>query len=249
MTDFSRANCGRLFMEQTRYSELKKSDQQNGVPRPPMFDLPKNFGKRIQLPDCKILIPKKNDFHRIINDRCSERDFSNKALSLEDLAYLLRSTQGVKEIIENLATLRIVPSAGARHPFETVIQVNQVEGLTPGMYHFDSRDNCLLQLESTEDFAEKNTEACLGQSIILNSAAVFYWVAFPYRSTWRYSERGYRYILLDAGHVGQNLYLAAESIGCGACGVAAYDDDKLNKLLGLDEESFVAYLGVVGFAE
>jgi SagB-type dehydrogenase family enzyme len=65
--------------------------------------------------------------------------------------------------------------------------------------------------------------------------------------TWRYCERGYRYILLDAGHVCQNLYLSAESIGCGVCAVGAYDDDIINKLLGLDGRSkFVIYIAAAG---
>jgi SagB-type dehydrogenase family enzyme len=64
---------------------------------------------------------------------------------------------------------------------------------------------------------------------------------------WRYSERSFRYFFLDAGHVCQNLYLAAESIGLGACAVGAFDDDEINSLLGLDgEEQFVVYAGAAG---
>jgi SagB-type dehydrogenase family enzyme len=65
--------------------------------------------------------------------------------------------------------------------------------------------------------------------------------------TYRYGERGYRYLHLDAGHVCQNLYLAAEAIGCGACAIAAFEDDEVNRVLGLDGESrFAIYLGAVG---
>jgi SagB-type dehydrogenase family enzyme len=65
--------------------------------------------------------------------------------------------------------------------------------------------------------------------------------------TWRYQERGYRYMLLDAGHACQNLYLAAEAIGCGACALGAFDDNLLNRALGLDGESqFVIYAAPVG---
>ena len=78
-------------------------------------------------------------------------------------------------------------------------------------------------------------------------AVTFIWVAASDRMTWRYCERGYRYILLDAGHVCQNLYLSAESIGCGVCAVGAYDDDIINKLLGLDGRSeFVIYIAAAG---
>jgi SagB-type dehydrogenase family enzyme len=68
--------------------------------------------------------------------------------------------------------------------------------------------------------------------------------------TWRYPERGYRYLLLDAGHVGQNLYLAAEAIDCGVCAIAAYDDDLVNTELGLDgDDQFAIYIGSVGKAK
>ncbi|MDF2930527.1 MAG: nitroreductase [Anaerospora sp.] len=72
-------------------------------------------------------------------------------------------------------------------------------------------------------------------------------VAVPYRMSWRYGERAYRYLHLDAGHVCQNLYLAAESIDAGVCAIASYDDDQLNTFLGLDGESaFAIYLATVG---
>ncbi len=81
----------------------------------------------------------------------------------------------------------------------------------------------------------------------MHSAVTFLWVAVPYRMTWRYQERGYRYLHLDAGHVCQNLYLAAEAIDAGVCAVAAFDDDALNTLLCLDaKEAFVIYLAAVG---
>jgi SagB-type dehydrogenase family enzyme len=64
---------------------------------------------------------------------------------------------------------------------------------------------------------------------------------------WRYPERGYRYLLLDAGHVCQNLYLAAEGLGCGVCAIAAYDDDAINAALELDGETlFVVYAASLG---
>ena len=97
------------------------------------------------------------------------------------------------------------------------------------------------------EIADKLVDACLGQVFIKNSAVTFIWVAVPYRMTWRYSERGYRYMFLDAGHVGQNLYLAAEGIDCGACVIGAYDDDAVNNLLGFDgKELFVIYMASVG---
>jgi SagB-type dehydrogenase family enzyme len=89
--------------------------------------------------------------------------------------------------------------------------------------------------------------ACIKQKWIAKAAATFFWAAVPYRTTWRYSERGWRYIFLDAGHICQNLYLACEAVAAGCCAVDAFDDDALNQLLGLDgKERFVLYAAPVG---
>jgi SagB-type dehydrogenase family enzyme len=97
------------------------------------------------------------------------------------------------------------------------------------------------------NITEKITAACKSQSHIRTSAAAFFWAAILNRMAWRYSERAARYVLLDAGHVCQNLYLAAESIGCGVCGIAAYDDDQTNEALGLDGvNELVVYAATVG---
>jgi SagB-type dehydrogenase family enzyme len=91
------------------------------------------------------------------------------------------------------------------------------------------------------------TEACLKQQHVKTSAVTFIWVAVPHRTVWRYSQRGYRYIHLDAGHVCQNLYLLAEAIDCGVCAIAAFDDDLVNQAIGLDgEDLFVIYLASLG---
>jgi len=90
------------------------------------------------------------------------------------------------------------------------------------------------------------TEACV-RTWISNSPLVFIWAAVPYRATWRYSQRGWRYIFLDAGHACQNLYLACEAINAGCCGVEAFDDDAMNNLLGLDgEKRFAVYMAPAG---
>ena len=90
-------------------------------------------------------------------------------------------------------------------------------------------------------------EGALGQQMIKNCAVTFIWVAVVSRMTWRYGERGYRYMLLDAGHVCQNLYLSGESINCGTCAIAAFSDDDMNNLLSLDGvNQFVIYMATIG---
>ena len=83
--------------------------------------------------------------------------------------------------------------------------------------------------------------------MVVLSGAAFFWVAEIYRSAWRYSERAWRYVFLDAGHACQNLYLGAASVECGVCAIAAFDDQKLNRLLGVDgERNFAVYAAVAG---
>ena len=128
-----------------------------------------------------------------------------------------------------------------------MLLVNRVADLEPGLYRYQALKHAVHEQIINDTIAAEITAACLQQQFIRASAVTLIWVAVVHRMTWRYGQRGYRYLLLDAGHVCQNLYLAAESIACGACAVAAYDDDAMNRLLGLDgREQFVIYLAAVG---
>lgn len=238
---------GREFMEKTKYRYLDQSDQNQGLPQPPL-ELPPAEGMRIiDLPDPKTAEAEPLDIRDAIDRRVSVRAYSGEALSLAELSHLLWCTQGVKQVTPRPSTLRTVPSAGARHCFETYVLVNRVEGLSPGLYRFLAGMHKLQEVDLTGDIAERVTKACLDQRIVLASAATFIWTAVAYRMMWRYGERGFRYMHLDAGHVCQNLYLSAEPIGCGVCAIAAFDDDALNQTLGLDGvEQFAVYVGVVG---
>ncbi len=104
-----------------------------------------------------------------------------------------------------------------------------------------------MAMEISSDMADRVTAACLSQSIALECAVAFIWSCVIYRMAWRYSERAYRLVLLDAGHVCQNLYLAAEQINCGVCAIGAFDDELMAGLLGIDgQEEFVIYCATVG---
>ncbi|TEU10873.1 SagB/ThcOx family dehydrogenase, partial [Candidatus Bathyarchaeota archaeon] len=153
----------------------------------------------------------------------------------------------VKDVVARPATLRTVPSAGARHPFETYVLVNRVEGLGPGLYRFLAVDHKLQEVDLGGGIADKIADACHRQRFVKTSAATFIFTAVAYRMYWRYGERGYRYMHLDAGHACQNLYLAAEAIGGGACAIGAFYDEALNSLLGLDGvNQFAIYVAPTG---
>lgn len=237
---------GREFLEKTEYRHLSPSDQERGVAQPPL-QIRLGEGEVVELTDPRDALDGGASLREAIEARRSLREYSEAPLSLAELSYLLWSTQGVSRVIPDRATFRTVPSAGARHALETVVLVNRVDGLEPGTYQYLALDHRLMSLDSSPEFADRMADACLGQKMVRDSAATFVWVADRNRMAWRYGERGVRYLFLDAGHVCQNLYLAAESIGAGACAIGAFDDGRVNDLLGLDGvERFVVYLASVG---
>ena len=240
-------NTGKNFIEQTCYAALEESDQQKGLPQPPLQDEFDKSAEIIDLPNPESINLPPVDFKQLVYERSSLRKFKNTALTLEELSYLLWCSQGVKKIVPDKRTYRTVPSAGARHAFETYLLVNNVENLKSGLYKFLALEHKLILMPASGNIADKVTEGCLGQKFVKTCAVTFIWTADVYRMAWRYGQRGYRYLHLDAGHACQNLYLAAETINCGACGIAAFDDKDLNSILKLDgENKFVIYLGTVG---
>ncbi|MFC1692898.1 SagB/ThcOx family dehydrogenase [Candidatus Latescibacterota bacterium] len=239
---------GREFMERTRFRYLGQSDQMKGIPCPPL-ELPYDETQPvIDMPQPGKTPVKAITVTEAIENRRSIRTYSDSPLSLNELSYLLWCTQGVIETIPGSATFRTVPSAGARHAFETYLLVNNVKGLSHGLYRFLALDHKLLSVsEDYKTVAEGILKGCLGQEMVVMGAVTFLWIAVPFRMTWRYGERGYRYLHLDVGHVCQNLYLAAEEVDCGVCAIGAYDDDMINYTLALKEEKqFTIYIAAVG---
>lgn len=238
---------GKEFMERTKYHNMGSSDQSKGLPQPPL-ELPHDETRNvIELPKPQEVTVGEVSLRKAIEERRSVRGYSDAPLTIDELSWLLWSTQGVREVAGRNATLRNVPSAGARHAFETYVLVNRVEGLKPGIYRFLAMEHNLVEVEMGEAMAERVSNACLGQRFIITSAATFIWTAVSYRMAWRYQERGYRYMHIDIGHVCQNLYLSAEAIGGGVCAIGAFNDDELNGLLGIDgEDQFSIYVATVG---
>jgi SagB-type dehydrogenase family enzyme len=155
--------------------------------------------------------------------------------------------QGIVEVKAPYYTLRNVPSAGGRHAFEMYLLVNRVEGIQPGLYRYLAFSHSLAIIDTGSGIADRIMSACLGQAFVRSSAVTFVWSAVIYRMAWRYSERAYRLVHLDAGHVCQNLYLAGEQIGYGTCAIGAFDDQQMADVLGIDgEEEFVVYCATVG---
>lgn len=240
-------SIGRDFIEKTKSKYAVPSRQSQGLPQPPLvLDFPADSAL-IALPaHDQVQIPAL-DLRSAIETRRTIRQYSRQPLNLEELSFLLWLTQGVRRVTSRPSTARNVPSAGARHAFETFLLINHVDGLQPGLYRYIATKHALLPVDDRPDIDARLMAACAGQEQVGNSAVTFFWVAVVDRMYYRYSERGYRYLFLDAGHICQNLYLAAEAVGCGVCAIGAYDDDALNAELGVDGENlFMAYAATLG---
>lgn len=237
----------RQFMKSGFGKDEYESDQQKKLPQPPLSNpargmdvipLTKEFGGLL----------KEADYLALLHARKSVRVYKQEPVTLEQLAFLLWSTQGVTGIRgSNYAAIRPVPSAGARHPFETYLAVFQVEGLEKGIYHYLPLEHSLEFVAAVEDLEEQVTVGLCGQGWAVKGAVTFFYTAVAYRSEWRYSIASHRVMLLDAGHVMQNLYLSAHALGLGTCAIAAFQQEAVDRLLQLDgDEEFVVYAAPVG---
>jgi len=177
--------------------------------------------------------------------RRSVRGYSDEPMSLEQLSQLLWSTHGVTAS-RGGHEFRTSPSAGACYPIDVYVVANRVEGLEEGLYRYLVGNHGLVLMRAGSIGAEVS-RAAVGQRMCERAACAFIWTAVVPRTTGRYGERGHRYLFLDAGHVGQNLYLAATALGLGVCTIAAFEDEALDAVVGADGTVETAvYAAVVG---
>lgn len=198
---------------------------------------------RYELPRPRAL---QSSLARVLTGRRSRRRYDvNRAISTQDLADLLWACQGITAKAGRL-DLRTAPSAGGLYPVETYLLLFRVEGLPPGAYHFNV-GQFSLELLREGSFTGKISAACINQQFMGQAAVDFCWSAVFRRSMSKYGHRGMRYILMDAGHICQNLLLAAEALELAACPVAAFFDEEINAIFGLDgEEESAIYCASVG---
>jgi SagB-type dehydrogenase family enzyme len=235
---------GDRYQQETKYNRNKLGNGPDWSVRPEQYKhYPNN--KKINLPPPKSL--SKDTFDVVIQNRRSIRNFSKKAMTIDQLSYLLWASTGVSRK-EYGFELRTAPSAGALYPIETYIVINNVENISQGVYHYNIRNHLLEEIK-TGDFRTTISKAALDQIMCYHAAAVFIWTAIFNRSKCKYGERAYRYIYLDAGHIAENLALSASSLKLGSCQIAALYDDEVNKLIDIDgiKESTI-YLSVVGIS-
>ncbi|MBN1558407.1 MAG: SagB/ThcOx family dehydrogenase [Lentisphaerae bacterium] len=231
-----------------REVDFSATDQNRGLPPPPIEKPCPADARRVDLPAAGSWTGLRPvDLSAAIRDRESCRSYTGAPLALDELAFLLWATQGIRRRLNAGTALRTVPSAGARHALETYLCVMNVTGLKAGVYRFLPLENQLLHVGGGDALPDRLTAATLGQSFAGRAAAVFVWTAVPYRMEWRYGAAAHKVIALDAGHVCQNLYLVCRAIGAGTCAIAAYDQPAMDRLIGVDGvDEFAIYLAPVG---
>lgn len=238
-----KATIGDLFQEETKYFR-------GGLSGRPLLwhKKPKTYKNYPEAPKIELETPASeggNPLWTAIAQRRSVRNFKDLPMSRKDISQLLWATQGITKRAMDFE-FRACPSAGALYPVETYCILNDVAGIDPGIYHFAVRSFSLEQLQKG-DFRPKIAQAALDQDMAFSANAVFVWTALFARAKWKYEQRAYRYVYLDAGHIAQNLALSAVGLGLGTCQIAALYDEEVNSLLGIDgKEESVLYMSVVG---
>ena len=233
---------GDRLQQETKYDPGKMpSHRLNWSAKPDVYkEYPQ--AEKIELPAFEPGKPMSLD--KTLRQRKSIRDYQNRPISKGQLAYLLWASTGIQRV-EGGYEFRTAPSAGALYPIETYVTVNNVKSLEAGVYHYAIKSH-QLELLQQRDLRRQITAAALGQSMCATAAVVFIWTAVFERCKWKYGQRAYRYIYLDAGHIAENLALAAVSLHLGTCEIGALYDDHINAIIGIDgtEESTICMVAV-----
>jgi len=239
-----REGVGDLYHQETKYRrDAMPRDGLNWAHQPALY---KEFAHSLK--DFSLRLPDQRGgqpLWDVIAQRRSIREFSNQPITFSELSQLIWATQGITSRAWGF-DFRTVPSAGALYPIETYIIVNRVEEIPSGLYHYNVKEAQLVLMKEGQ-FGSDLCHAGLGQEMLEDASCVFVWTAIVERSKWKYRERAYRYIYMDAGHIGQNLYLAATALGLGCCTVGAFFDEEVDHLIGVNgREEISIYLGAVG---
>lgn len=254
---------GRAFQEKTSYQRSSMQEYELN-----WQDKPDTYKFYSHAPVIGLPSPAPNpeegaqtDLWTCVGRRRSVRSYGATPLTLLELSRLLWASAGITNSYitpHGQEFYRATPTAGALYPIETYVVANKVDDLEPGLYHYRVAGLDMLERPMVEgshsleqlrtgDLREETVAAALDQPFCGKAGAVFLWTAVFPRSVWKYKERAYRYFYLDAGHMAAHLSLAAVALGLGSCPVAAFYDDEVNRLLGVDGESEgIIYMTAVG---
>ncbi|MFN2397759.1 MAG: SagB/ThcOx family dehydrogenase [Gemmatimonadaceae bacterium] len=183
-----------------------------------------------------------------LRNRRSVRDFVLRELPigrLSQLLFLSHGVRGLRTIDDEVVFDRCAPSAGGLYPVELYVATQMVKGVPDGIYHYDARFHKLEQLKQGL-FHDELAALTIGQEMIRSANLVIIMTAVFRRTTWKYGLRGYRYAWLDAGHIAQNMYLAAGGLDLGAVTIGGFFDAEVSQLLGLQSDESPIYLACIG---
>lgn len=205
---------------------------------------------RVKLPAIEAIAQNSRTFDEVISSRRSLRDFVDLDLDLNDLSKILHQSYGITGELPGKSdfrqNLRSAPSAGALYPTEIYIAVRKVSGVEPGIYHYNV-PNHEIELLIPGDPTEKIFEVCCGQEFVRKTSIIIIMSGVLERTKLKYGERGYRYALLDIGHLGQNIYLSCTSLNLAIMTTCGFFDDEANKLLRIDGvDETVIYVAFIG---
>jgi len=235
---------------------MPTTDQAKELPQPPLH--PKAKGEAILISADFESAVTTDSYTALLDIRRSLRTYDkDEPMTKDQLAFLLWSTQGIQSVRGGgYASLRPVPSGGARHPFETYFFARNVEGLSPGIYrylpdeHVGEKKVAVEFITSLSDHEEQVNNMLAEQKWAIHASVVLFFTCVAYRAEWRYTTMAHRVVLIDLGHVGQNVMLSAEAMGLGSCCLAAYDQALCDKALGVDGyEEYTVYACTVGKAK
>ncbi len=240
---------GRFFLKDDIRQQVSfgATAQSRGEPAPPLEKACTRAAERVELISPGLwrgIAP--ISVEDAVRARQSHRAFTRDPLTVDELSFLLWATQGVRGQAGSTVR-RTVPSAGARHAFETYLVVSRVTEVRPALYRDLPLEHQLILERIPGPNRAEVVAGANDQRFVGDAAVVFYWTVMPSRMEWRYAEASYKVLAIDAGHVVQNLYLACECIAGGTCAVASYHQRLCDRLLGVDgEEEFTIYLAPVG---
>lgn len=192
---------------------------------------------------------RKNSLLNLINSRYSARKYTGESVSIKELSYLLQGSVGINRFDNNHdfdSSKRSYPSAGARYPLETYPLILSCKGIKKGLYHYNVKDN-LIELLLEKDLSNWLKNALGGEKWPLNSSLIFIITTVLDRTSIKYGNRGYRYSLIEAGHIAQNFHLLSTELALGSCALGGFLDKEFDKLLDIGKQKeFTLYLIAVG---
>ena len=239
-----------LFHENSKLGRFQKplTDKQFFSQMATYYDsLPYEGYPRIKLPQPFFPLPQ--SLGETLITRASVRNFSSAPVSFLHVGTLLQYSYGVTRSNEGTPfprPFRTVPSGGALYPLEIFVHAQNVDGLPPGLYQYNPSHNhlsCLRKGDQTSQIAQ----AVVQPSVIQESSIHIFLTAIFQRSTFKYGDRGYRFVFLEAGHVAQNLNLVSSALGLGTLNIGGYFDREIDDWLGIDGVEFATvYMLAIG---